>query len=1227
MYLAVFHVKSLVLRLSITLLATVFLLMFVSELMSSEDGRILKRSPEETCHSCHKTDSNAPSDPDSIKTHNSITTGSTKWGGSWGVTGGKYGPIVCTTCHTAHGTSNIYLIRQSFKTPDGSNWESSGESTTPSVSAGYLDFRYKEGYDPANVRQGVMGRDNEVREASTRACEACHTYASSGQNGVSKHAYTMSAAVGHNGTQACTNCHSHKGGFKASCNACHGNPPLDISTLAHSPAQPTGSQTAGAHNAHVNNNGIVCLACHANSVGAGATHNDQSVTVGFSLFNGAYLGGIYDGQTTANYDVSEPNTSVSKTGSKVCSNIYCHGYTMGDNDGTDTTPQWDNPATAACGTCHGATSDNPPLLGSHFMHTAEFFNSLYWGYSYNCGICHKDPVVDGSLHVNNKSEIVFSSTDPKTVGGTYSGTDTMLDAYGTCNNVYCHSTAQSSPPGGAPTYRETPVWGTTYSMGLECDSCHYYYDSAPQLATGSHAKHFEYGWWGLGAGSECAPCHNYYQADESYSCAECHTDGAFVPATANHVNHAVEVRFGPVYGGPTLRGSYSGTPAPGDAYGHCSNIYCHSNGTGGTSQTGETRGIADNITPDWGSGPTTCSSCHGSPPGYSNGVPKANSHPMHSCVSCEKCHWPTTHTGNTIASYSNHVNRRYNIGNSSATLTYSYNVAGGSCSGTFGCHGNAQWGNSLTVDSSNCLACHKTAKGSRRQIVDSNGDGTGTGGDFKKASHHVVTQITNSGSGAVTVGSPTTNTAGSPAGFTTPGNAYTLNSSYATCTVRGTTLSGNNHFYNNFGISLLGNTQTITKVEVGATAFYTAPHASTARLYLQVSWDGGTTWSAEQYVALPINTASTQFKTFTSSTTWTAAKLSDSNFKVRVRSYSTNGYPADTITNNLDWIQVRVTYDYITIVNTPLSSTACLVCHEMTQHLCGSVRLKDADTGAVYVYDPNNPASAENFCLSCHDSNGANGNMSPFADGATLGVIPYMTGKDITTYWQKTYGHKQKGLTCLGNGNPDTGCHSNGHGSDNVGLLSKNMTLPELDGYWYSSAEEYKYTLCFSCHQNYPRITKEAMLGYRLGGNYDVLGDGAPPYNIPNITTKFRDQNHPVNTGKPYDDPTYFTGYSNLHYWHLQTADAWQYRGSINSSVNCLSCHNVHGSNTQWGWVYDELQYNHYSGTGSDQYGKIGGNLDSLTNYPTNCAYNCHTIMRDYDGVYPTYNWFEPAGE
>ncbi len=143
----------------IVILSTSSLAVAESLAVADEDGNLLKRSEEETCHACHKTDSNSPSDPDAIKTHNSINTGSTKWGGNWGVAGGKYGAIVCTTCHTAHDTSNIYLIRETITTPDGSNFN---WGSTNSVS---VDFRSKSG---SAGQAGTMGDDTVSHDPSSR---------------------------------------------------------------------------------------------------------------------------------------------------------------------------------------------------------------------------------------------------------------------------------------------------------------------------------------------------------------------------------------------------------------------------------------------------------------------------------------------------------------------------------------------------------------------------------------------------------------------------------------------------------------------------------------------------------------------------------------------------------------------------------------------------------------------------------------------------------------------------------------------------------------------------------------------------------------------------------------------------------------------------------------------------------------------------------------------------
>ncbi len=185
-------------------------------------------------------------------------------------------------------------------------------------------------------------------------CEVCHTQTFYNRNDPTGDHFH---GVGEN----CTKCHAHTQGFKGTgCNVCHGYPPVDGTptggpdALANNPGT-TGSTTAGAHDKHVNTKGIDCAVCHYNSAGFGLSHNNgppRDITIGFSLFDGEYLGGIYDGQTTAGYDSSEANTTVINTGSMSCDNIYCHGRLPNSTvwgGGKNTVPTWDGSVT--CTSC------------------------------------------------------------------------------------------------------------------------------------------------------------------------------------------------------------------------------------------------------------------------------------------------------------------------------------------------------------------------------------------------------------------------------------------------------------------------------------------------------------------------------------------------------------------------------------------------------------------------------------------------------------------------------------------------------------------------------------------------------------------------------------------------------------------------------------------------------------------------------------------------------------
>ncbi|MDA8240026.1 MAG: hypothetical protein M0Z67_06610 [Nitrospiraceae bacterium] len=60
----------------------------------------------------------------------------------------------------------------------------------------------------------------------------------------------------------------------------------------------TGSNTAGAHNTHVNTKAIDCEACHYNSAGRNSSHEDHKITIGFNNLGGTTQGGAYDGQAS-----------------------------------------------------------------------------------------------------------------------------------------------------------------------------------------------------------------------------------------------------------------------------------------------------------------------------------------------------------------------------------------------------------------------------------------------------------------------------------------------------------------------------------------------------------------------------------------------------------------------------------------------------------------------------------------------------------------------------------------------------------------------------------------------------------------------------------------------------------------------------------------------------------------------------------------------------------------
>lgn len=231
------------------------------------------------------------------------------------------------------------------------------------------------------------------------------------------------------------------------------------------------------------------------------------------------------------------------------------------------------------------------------------------------------------------------------------------------------------------------------------------------------------------------------------------------------------------------------------------------------------------------------------------------------------------------------------------------------------------------------------------------------------------------------------------------------------------------------------------------------------------------------------------------------------------------------------------------------------------------------------------------------------------------------------------------------------------HGSTSRGLLAQNLTNPIPQTQTAFNYDDYR--LCFDCHAGYPAVTKEVVLGLRIGGNYDVRFTPGPtepfitlprtPYDTAEIKSLFRDQ-YIAGDLRSYNDINYlFNGvyeYSHmpLHNLHvLGTYSAPSFSGAVPNVINwfsqkyrgdalqlgritCTSCHNVHGTNAVIRSTYEQLQLT--SGlSGADVYTTLpyANAIQSvMTSYPMNCTSDCHQTPVVFD---TNSYWYSPANE
>jgi len=183
----------------------------------------------------------------------------------------------------------------------------------------------------------------------------------------------------------------------------------------------------------------------------------------------------------------------------------------------------------------------------------------------------------------------------------------------------------------------------------------------------------------------------------------------------------------------------------------------------------------------------------------------------------------------------------------------------------------------------------------------------------KALSIDVANGVTNTGLLAPNANAPVTGSAGDNNGFqTTPANAYVSDGLFAVDTNSGnntntacTNTGKDKHNYYNYNFNLPAGA-TIQGIEVQLTAKVNST-TSSPKMCVQLSWDGGTTWTTTQSTATLSTTNATYTLGGTANTwgrTWTVGDLSNTNFRVRIIDVASS----TARTFSLDRVAVRVTY-------------------------------------------------------------------------------------------------------------------------------------------------------------------------------------------------------------------------------------------------------------------------------------------------------------------------------
>jgi hypothetical protein len=289
-------------------------------------------------------------------------------------------------------------------------------------------------------------------------------------------------------------------------------------------------------------------------------------------------------------------------------------------------------------------------------------------------------------------------------------------------------------------------------------------------------------------------------------------------------------------------------------------------------------------------------------------------------------------------------------------------------------------------------------------------------------------------------------------------------------------------------------------------------------------------------------------------------------------------------------------------VRTAVQDSDCVVCHDVAGHKSGTVRLANADDGTSYSYDPANPSTVEAFCVSCHDADGRlkGGGIKPFSDGVTVPNVKGAAGSLWADSAHRNIGYAPNGgkaVSCLGDG-VTTGCHGNGHGSDNTKLIAGGAVGASMQ------------TFCVRCHTD-GKIANNALSGAGLADDIQQAFG---------MSSK-----HPLGAALKVSAGTYTLGCTTCHNPHVVTgkhSDAPLGRSPVTrANLSADSASNPRAMGTSLWGAQASQKMAAFAGSGTYRTpasDKAAGN--ELPDYATFCL-DCHAVPQAVFGPHGGISW------